>query len=478
MAADFSAPSFSLGLDLDLDLGEEEGDPSILNPPIQESNQQQETLNQSGRNPPPPSFCLGLDLESASATIADEGNVNLDDDIEDFSSPEKEDPRCTEISPSLQSHATCSNSKASLLYRGILSSQSTSKLKTPMIPPANIASATTTFQASSNKDLFPRLTVSPLRKIHFLDSDSDEPSPSKGKDKIEEVDPSNQKRKGTPFQSTSRNHEKTFQPHKDPTESFWKGFRLKENTNIATPALNEFCDEYFKSTKGQKVGQSEEDAPSFCSSKVLDPEDDFEVLFQQKSISSNHEHNWDFPHPKPPAYDYFFHDDARIRTLVRERLPHFVPIGAEDCRGAPKFARDDLDYMGQFFAQDAATQVRSTSRKGSERNPRTWKGSERNPRTKLKRPTSSNCKEASQAEGNWVNPRNNVTIPKDAGKRRVSAVGGQSAHWFTGQDGRKVYVSKNGQELTGRSAYIQYKKDNGTGFGKGKKKAASKKKRN
>lgn len=38
-----------------------------------------------------------------------------------------------------------------------------------------------------------------------------------------------------------------------------------------------------------------------------------------------------------------------------------------------------------------------------------------------------------------MNPRSNGTVPKDAGKRRVSAVGRQGGHWFTGQGGRKVY---------------------------------------
>lgn len=41
-----------------------------------------------------------------------------------------------------------------------------------------------------------------------------------------------------------------------------------------------------------------------------------------------------------------------------------------------------------------------------------------------------------------MNPRSKASIPKDAGKRRVSAVGGQGGHWFTGQDGRKVFAAR------------------------------------
>ena len=181
----------------------------------------------------------------------------------------------------------------------------------------------------------------------MLDSDSDDPSSSKGNVNSKEVDPSNKKRKGAPFQSTLGNNKKPFQ-FQNQTESFWKDFSPKENIKLATPALDEFCDEYFNSAKDQKVGHRNEGAPSFCGSKVLDPDDtvdDFEVPFQQKSSSSKTDHNWNFPHPKPPAYLYFFHDDARIRSLIRERLPHFVPIGAEHHRGTQQFGGDDLDYL-------------------------------------------------------------------------------------------------------------------------------------
>ncbi|MCI15437.1 hypothetical protein A2U01_0036575 [Trifolium medium] len=38
-----------------------------------------------------------------------------------------------------------------------------------------------------------------------------------------------------------------------------------------------------------------------------------------------------------------------------------------------------------------------------------------------------------------------------------------------------VYVSKNGQELTGRNAYRHYRKESGSGFKKSKKKTSAKK---
>ena len=99
MAADFSAPSFSLGLDLDI----EEEEPSIPNQSNQEEEEedlesgeapdsddleepQRPVLKRLRRGPPPPP-------PKTTSAFADEGNVNLDDDIEDFSSQEDDDHR-------------------------------------------------------------------------------------------------------------------------------------------------------------------------------------------------------------------------------------------------------------------------------------------------------------------------------------------------------------------------------------------------
>ncbi|GKC26113.1 zinc finger, CCHC-type containing protein, partial [Tanacetum coccineum] len=39
-----------------------------------------------------------------------------------------------------------------------------------------------------------------------------------------------------------------------------------------------------------------------------------------------------------------------------------------------------------------------------------------------------------------------------------------TGHWFTNGDVKRVYASKNGQEMTGKAAYIHYKKESGGGF--------------
>lgn len=45
---------------------------------------------------------------------------------------------------------------------------------------------------------------------------------------------------------------------------------------------------------------------------------------------------------------------------------------------------------------------------------------------------------ASQGSESWVNPKSSRGIPKDAGKRRVHAVGQSGGHWYTGPDGKRV----------------------------------------
>ncbi|KAK1580806.1 hypothetical protein Q3G72_000307 [Acer saccharum] len=126
-------------------------------------------------------------------------------------------------------------------------------------------------------------------------------------------------------------------------------------------------------------------------------------------------------------------------------------------RGNQQPSASDIDYMSQFSNGGASNQ-KGTQKANNNRS--TTRG--RN----------------SRASGGWVDPKSSATIAKDAGKRRVHASGGQSAgHWYTSPEGRKVYLSKNGQELTGQIAYRQYRKENGAGFRKSKKKTNSRKKK-
>ncbi|CAO2043788.1 unnamed protein product [Urochloa humidicola] len=138
------------------------------------------------------------------------------------------------------------------------------------------------------------------------------------------------------------------------------------------------------------------------------------VKKRQESIHKYMQEKPTFQDSHPPAMHYFFHNDLRVCDLVRGRLQHFVPIGAGSTgRG------ESLSYRGQFCSSATAS----------------------------------------------------------VAKRQVhaSGSGNQSGfgHWFTSDSGRKVFVSTNGQELTGRDAYRQCKKESGKGFNGYRKKGSS-----
>ncbi|TXG67349.1 hypothetical protein EZV62_008624 [Acer yangbiense] len=377
---------------------------------------------------------------------------NGDDDIEEFSSPEDLIFRADEH-PSTQYHSVGSSSKVSLQGHAIFTTQSSSQLKerktqqTSDVPSASLLT-------SHNELMFPKLTISPLRRFQLLDSDSDSDHPSISEDVSKgahRIDPpskesksvaSGEKRKVsliTPnvlkgvfsieaFSSTearckpqgvTRPSEARLEaslnaffrtlitPQKD---DLWKDFCPMMGYHIPTPALDEVCEEYFQSAEEKNAG--------------------------------------------------------------------VVPD-----RGNQQPSASDIDYMSQFSNGGASNQ------KGTQ---------------KVNNNRSTTRGRNSRASGGWVDPKSSATIPKDAGKRRVHAPGGQSAgHWYTSPEGRKllacgllslywfssidhltaftdslqVYLSKNGQELTGQIAYRQYRKENGAGFRKSKKKTNSRKKK-
>ncbi|KAH7675607.1 hypothetical protein IHE45_08G146600 [Dioscorea alata] len=470
--ADFSAPSFSLGLDLDpgiADLSTEdeeeraaenadaskpsrgeinEGHDPELQTLVPDSDDDQlpppRVLKRLRRGPlHPPSQVAQVEGDGR-----DEFFPSLDDEIEEFSSQEERQLRDT-FHPSKLS-----------LHR-VLPSRSTNKLKTPIVSSASNASTLTNLESSKRKNFSANITISPVRKIQLVDSDSDDPS-----SEYEEFDTFKQAKGLCSSQSNAGKEKKNalFSAKNTQKEGFWKDIRLKQKVEIATPALDEFCEEYFRSQKEPSSGR-QKDGSAGASNCRKTHRDDFEGHCQ-KSISRTSEQNWDQSHAQPPAYHYFFHADVSIQKLVRERLPHFVPLCAGDDRGNQQFGAENLDYMGQFGQKSGLSQT-CANHEGP---------SEAGSKAKRRKPNNSRVEEASPAAGDWVNPRNNAALPRDAGKRRVRAEGQQCGHWFTGQDGKKVYVTKTGQELTGQIAYRHYRRESGAASKRAKGKTSVKKK--
>lgn len=222
---------------------------------------------------------------------------------------------CITSSSSRFSHA--SNSKFSLMNHGVLMSQATSKSKKFAQTPNY--SASKSMEESSTKKLLPKTALSPMRKIHLLDSDSD----------------SDDNKEMPGLQQNCKSKVSTVQ-HKGKAEM---------NDSWATPALDEFCNEYFKSVEDSRPSQQKE-GNSFCGPKVI------------RSNYSVSETGGHFPHQStpsgavlednqtdshPPAMHYFFHHDQLVRDLVRQRLKHFVPVGV-DSRGNEQDGTQNLQY--------------------------------------------------------------------------------------------------------------------------------------
>jgi hypothetical protein len=151
------------------------------------------------------------------------------------------------------------------------------------------------------------------------------------------------------------------------------------NDSWATPALDDFCSEYFKSVQDSRQSQQKEVNSSSCSkvprpnsigetgkhfqhqssssrlvpevnssscSKVPRPNSIGETgkHFQHHSSSSRVVPEENLTDSRPPAMHYFFHHDQMVQKLVRERLQHFVPIGAETSQGNEYDVEENLHY--------------------------------------------------------------------------------------------------------------------------------------
>jgi hypothetical protein len=242
------------------------------------------------------------------------------------------------VPPSVGSCSTSSNTTFSLLNRGILKTQSASKANTTRATQTPNFSASKVLEESCTKKLLPKVTISPMRKIHLLDSDTDaedEQNQNKAKKPVGPV----KERQETMHKYMQE--KPTFQENRKPPQGSTTVQKSEAimNNNWATPAFDEFCNEYFASTKD--VGSSQQkEGNNFCCSKVSQRKypDEMEGHFQQQSTSSGGvlDDNLD---NQPPAMHYLFHHDPRVRDLVSGRLQHFIPVGAgstrenEQCRG-------------------------------------------------------------------------------------------------------------------------------------------------
>ncbi|VFQ82404.1 unnamed protein product [Cuscuta campestris] len=421
--ADFEAPSFSLGLDFELD-----SQPNLTAAPEFQPAQSLRTIAEEEDGDDFDSLVSGPDLKcsdpplplkrlvrgsaackstsAARSRSVKEGTLCEleDDEIEDFSS--QEDPP-EDRSKSIRS--VSSSSKIPLHHHGGFSMQSATQY------------------------------VSPLRRFEIIDSDSDDPSTTEHLKKGVKVKAAAEECALSSKQMRDETLHVTFQ-----SEDLWKGFLTDEKFHISTPALDEVCEEYFRSLTDRNAAVQNAN------------EDDHRKSSLTENCNMQQRHNSSLV----PAHSYFFHKELRIQKLVRDRLPHFFPLGAKSGQGV-KQNDGSINYIGQFAPRGGPES--RTNKVAAEA-------------ISTKRRKKDSPKEASEASISWVNPKDSAVVAKDAGKRRVHAVGNSAGHWLTASDGKRVYITRNGEELSGRNAYMLYRKESGSGFNKSKSNATGNKK--
>ncbi|XP_045818674.1 uncharacterized protein LOC123911315 [Trifolium pratense] len=303
----------------------------------------------------------------------------------------------------------------------------------------------------------PKLEASPLRKFQLIDSDDDDDVIVIGENKLGPS--SSTGNQATRLSSLKQDRKVQFvdvnqnQKHLSPVKNF----------SIPTPAFNDVCEEYFRSANNTQVPKSNNN----------------ETHHGVNSECQTDEQVWEAAGPLPPAHHYYFHDDPRVQELVLSRLCNFSLLGVNRLD-----QQQNIDYMGQFDS-GGSTSRRSKSKNlnGSEGwvDPKIISSSSSRKKATKRNSTKSSAKKSKKNETSKLNSSDasaNWVEPKDAGQRRVHASDQSTGHWYTGSDGRKVYVDKNGKESTGRSAYRLYRKESGATFKKSKKKTSAKKGKN
>ncbi|KAF3953792.1 hypothetical protein CMV_020798 [Castanea mollissima] len=476
--AGYEPPSFSLGLDLGLDSEPQiapDKHPTQKPAPHDEDFGPEVMDSDPESRPEPPRILKRLRRgpTTTSPTTKTPSSHVVDDDIEDFSS---EDDFLKDAHPSSQYQSMYSSSKIPLHGSGVLTTKSSSQLNTRKRKQVSDTSASAGLETSRSELIFPRLTQSPLRMFQLIDSDSDDPpSCDNVSGEVRKIGQFSTGRQSNSDHSATLSEQKRKESANiNQTEDLWKDFCPTKSFGIPTPAFDEVCEEYFQSLKDKNVPQR----PSYVGSSNNDG---------HHGNIQNDEQVW----------------DSELRSAIR--LPNFFPLGVINNRKYQQPNASAIDYMRQFNNEEAskrqATQkmnVKKSSTRGRNKLKKSntedvvlasggWMDPKQNATQKINinrstkgrsKSRKSHAKEVSQAPGSWVEPKSHASTPKDAGKRRVQANGESAGHWFTNSDGGLVYITRSGQELTGQSAYRQYRKESGAGgFRKSKKKASTKKRK-
>ncbi|PON91999.1 Rho GTPase-activating protein [Trema orientale] len=459
---------------------------------------------------------------------------NGEEEIEEFSSQEDIFRELhPSAHPSAQYHAMCSSSKVPLNGCGAIRKSSSNNARKDN--PASTATASASMETSHKDKLFPRSTVSPLRMFQLIDSDSDDPSTieegtARGNHKINET--SKKQRSNVGCSATTSEQVRKASDDMPQGVDLWKDFCPIKSVHIPTPALDELCEEYFHSVNDKKASEKLGSDSCVKRSSGFVETTNGQSIEQSLNVANllPPAHRY-FLHPDPrirklvrnrlPNFfplgidgdsgnqqiaasfiDYMGQFGSREPT--KRQATQQVDLGKSAKRGR-SIASEEV-FLGSRSSidlqQGKATRGSTAKKSSNKRNNKSVKlntgevfhASENwvDPKqgtaarkSSVKRSSkkgrntgqTSSAGEGLHGSGSWVDPRSGAGIGQDSGKRGAHSNGQSVGHWFTGPDGRKVYVNKNGQELTGQIAYRQYKKDKGAGPNKVKRKTGSKKKK-
>lgn len=251
------------------------------------------------------------------------------------------------ISSTKQTQSICNSLKKSLHGSRVLSTNSSAKLKRTCILPSSDTGSSIVTEFNGNRVMFPKLTISPLRKIQFSDSDTDNsPTQERQHNNPQKVD----------FSKNRNRLDDKDRPPLIPNSNILlsnKNVNKRKNispikhVNFATPAFDNFCEEYYDSANKSNFDQFEKGKTTMLDLSPHSPchfTDRFESLWNDGMVKDA-EQQWDLPDPKPPSYQYFFHVDARISKLVKARLFNFVPLSTQSPEAGQPFGTESINYM-------------------------------------------------------------------------------------------------------------------------------------
>lgn len=231
----------------------------------------------------------------------------------------------------------CSSSKIPLRGCGVLTTGSSGGWKTRETKQVSDTTASASLEKSHNGLMFPKLTISPLRRFQLLDSDSDDSSsPENGSGEGRKVGQSSMEQQSNPDHSATLGKQKSkASTNLDQNDDLWKDFCPMKGFGIPTPALDEVCEEYFQSLKVKNVTKKMKS--NVCVSNSMGG--------QENTISVQNDEARGSDESLPSAHRYFCHEDPRIQKLVRSRLAHFSPLGVTDKKGNQQPNSSVIDYM-------------------------------------------------------------------------------------------------------------------------------------